>query len=106
MIPQRWEHGSFLPFALQASGESQGWWPAGAVLLGSGRQALRHIVTVGVHDEGWSILHVPSYVCPSVVAAIRPLIPISGYRHIPFEAPEFPDAIQGRDGSRLRALRC
>lgn len=90
MIPQRWEHGSFLPFALPAGGDSQGWWPAGAVLLGSGRQALRHIVTDGVHDEGWSTLHVPSYVCPSVVAAIRPLISISGYRHIPFEAPEFP----------------
>ena len=90
MISLRWEHGSFFPFAPPADEKYESWWPSGAILLGSGRQALRHIVKVGIRDEGWTQLHMPSYVCPSVVDAVRPLIPISGYRHIPLEAPEFP----------------
>lgn len=89
-MAQRWEHGSFLPFTFWPPSPPASPWPPEVVLLGTGRQALRHIVKAGIAAEGWQRLLLPSYVCPSVLDAVRPLIPVTGYRHLPLQEPAFP----------------
>ncbi|MEU8044025.1 hypothetical protein AB0B71_07755 [Micromonospora echinofusca] len=71
--------GSFLPFALPTGAGTWRTRPARLRLLGSGRQALRELVSFGQRELGWASLHLPSYYCPGVAAALDDLLPVHTY---------------------------
>ncbi|WBB71729.1 hypothetical protein O7602_18510 [Micromonospora sp. WMMD1128] len=86
----RWEVGSVFPF-LVPPGEPAPPGP-GTRLYGSGRQALRALVTHGRRTLGWRTLHMPAYYCPEVVDSVRDLIPVRRYDAGPFGPPAAPRA--------------
>lgn len=69
---RKWEHGSnfhwlhFNPVALQTPSP----WRETAVYTGSGRDAIRLLLTDGMAQRGWRRLWVPSYFCQEVVSSI------------------------------------
>ncbi len=69
----RWEHGSdfhTLLAPIELPPAPTPWWPAGAELFGSGRDAMRFVLRVGRERHGWSRLFVPDYFCQEVIAAL------------------------------------
>lgn len=65
-----WEYGSefhWPSFGQEPSGQIL---PESAELFGSGRDALRALIAMGIRHRGWRRCFVPTYLCQEVVAAV------------------------------------
>ncbi len=102
MRADRWEYGSWFPLlplptttpgrsARERRDEPAPPWNQ-ARLYGSGRHALRALLTFGRQQYGWQRLHVPAYFCPDVVDALTDLLPVQRYDAGPFGPSGQPDA--------------
>lgn len=69
--PERWEYGGefdWPQFPKQVQDPSL---PSGAVLFGSGRDAIRAVLEHGITAHGWNRCFVPHYYCGDVLPAIK-----------------------------------
>lgn len=69
--PDRWEHGSeshWLAFSDHQPAQMP--WDLSYVTYGSGRDALRALVSFGQLTRQWRRLHIPSYFCQEVIASL------------------------------------
>ena len=101
MHPDRWENGSDfhwigLPSVPDAGRAHPVPWASG-LLLSSGRDALRLVLSTGMRSRGWRRLWVPEYFCQQVTAAlVRPGLELRLYADSPlYPAPPLPDASPG-----------
>jgi hypothetical protein len=78
MPAQRWEAGAAFPYLLPAG---DGWVaaPDPARWYGSGRQALRALLEFGHDRYGWTAVHLPTYYCPEVTAAVGDVLRVQRY---------------------------
>ncbi|WP_431944503.1 hypothetical protein [Micromonospora marina] len=90
----RWEQGSSFPAILPGEGQACPF-PAAHQLYGSGRQALRALITFGRREYGWRLLHVPAFYCPEVVESVTDLLPVRRYDTGPFGPQAVPAADTG-----------
>jgi hypothetical protein len=79
MTPERWEAGSAFPLTLASMSPRSPWLPDGAILHGTGRQAILALLRHGRDAHGWRRLLIPSYSCPDVVNAVHDVLPIASY---------------------------
>jgi hypothetical protein len=97
-VPVRWENGSEFSWLGLPTAPRTGTapWDAG-LLLSSGRDALRLVLSRGVAEHGWRRLWVPEYFCQHVVAALqRPDLALLPYVDHPLLAePRPPEARTG-----------
>jgi hypothetical protein len=89
---RRWEVGGFygLPTVELDAGAGTPWLPADARLLGTGRQALRALLSHGAQEHGWDTVLVPSYYCDDVTQSIRRELPTREYPATPGGTVELP----------------
>ena len=102
MHPDRWENGSDYPWIGLPSAASAGEadpvpWASGGLLLSSGRDALRLVLSTGMRRRGWRRLWVPQYFCQVVTAAlVTPGLELRAYADSPLRStPQLPDASLG-----------
>lgn len=88
-----WEHGSEDHALFARRGSPAHPWQTGGVFYGSGRDALRALMTDGRDHRGWRRMWIPSFFCQEVVGSIlRQGLEILPYRAGPEEPrPEWSD---------------
>ena len=70
-LPDRWEYGSEFHFVRESAERPTSMpWGDAHVLTGSGRDALRSLILLGMAERGWTSLWVPSYFCQEVVSGV------------------------------------
>jgi len=87
----QWEHGSEFHLAMEWGGGGGPDLPADADLYGSGRDALRSLLTFGSRVHGWRTLWVPSYFCQTVIRDISmPGLEVRAYGDGPLDSERDP----------------
>lgn len=98
MDPERWENGSEFhwPGVPPPEANTPIPWSSG-LLVSSGRDALRLVLSVGVRRRGWRRLWVPEYYCQQVAAAlVRPGLELLPYLDDPLRrVPDLPETSPG-----------
>ncbi len=79
----RWELGSFFPLTSESGRAVFPWSERPHSLWGSGRDALRALVQVGIATDGWRRLLVPSYYCQPVLLSLEQDIEMQVYHYDP-----------------------
>jgi hypothetical protein len=79
----RWELGSEFHLSFDVGSSNQPWTLHPHALWGSGRDALRALLTWGRETHGWRRLLVPSYFCQDVVAAVKRDCEVGVYEYAP-----------------------
>lgn len=101
LAADRWEQGSeyhLFPFAA-AGPDRRDPWGDDALLVGSGRDALRLLLADGMAHRGWRRLWVPSYFCPDVVHACgQGGVEVLAYECGPLNPERLPDPALLREG--------
>lgn len=100
---RRWEHGSEMawPACAPVTSSERGArsaWPADAVLCGSGRDALRLLLSYGREQRGWQRLLLPSFFCQDVVEPLAEELPVALYRDDPTQERLDLAAVHARTG--------
>jgi hypothetical protein len=83
----RWEHGSDFHLSSDEGACEAPWLAQRHTLWGSGRDALRALLTWGRLRYGWRRLFVPAYFCEDVVGALERELPIVRYADAPDDPP-------------------
>jgi len=85
MLDERWEQGSSLHLSLATGAMPQPWSTLPHEFWGSGRDALRALVSWGSEHHGWRRIFVPSYYCQDVLVPLRDHLTVEVYPHAPTE---------------------
>jgi hypothetical protein len=97
MPDDRWEQGSDFHLSLEFGGTPYPWTPLPHTLWGTGRDALRALVSWGLDKHGWRRLLVPSYFCQEAIVPIQREISVGIYEHAPTSTSTEPVVARATD---------